>query len=48
MYGKVTFYDLAAMTEFLLGLVGKTTAVFEAYEDRSCAGRWIVEFKGGH
>lgn len=45
MHGKIYFGSIEEMTEFLIGLVGKTTATWEAKEMN---GRWVVEFAGGY
>lgn len=44
MNGKIYFYDLKQLSEFLKEFTG-STAIFEVHENSSC--RWVLEFKGG-
>jgi hypothetical protein len=44
MNGKIYFYDLKQLADFLREFTG-STATFEVKQDSS--GRWVLEFLGG-
>lgn len=44
MKGKIYFYDMEQLVEFLKCFIG-CTATFEVKQDNY--GRWVLEFTGG-
>lgn len=44
MNGKIYFYDLKQLAEFLREFTG-STAIFEVKQEGT--GRWVLEFTGG-
>jgi len=44
MNGKIYFYDLKQLAEFLSHFTG-ATAIFEVKQET--VGRWVLEFLGG-
>lgn len=46
MNGKIKFFDLTQLAEFLKAFAG-STATFEVWQEQN-TGRWILEFQGGY
>jgi hypothetical protein len=45
MDGKIIFWDLLQLAEFLAHFTGKSTAKFVVSQDGN--SRWVLEFTGG-
>lgn len=46
MNGKIKFFDLRQLADFLKEFAG-STAIFEVRQEQN-TGYWILEFTGGH
>lgn len=46
MNGRIKFFDLAQLADFLKAFTG-STATFEVWQEQN-TGRWILEFSDGY